>query len=58
MPFFMRTSSGAYLLLQVVHAPKTGIQPQPQNPLAHTAMEHMAQFYCEGWVYSAHTPLP
>jgi CubicO group peptidase (beta-lactamase class C family) len=44
--------------LQVVHSPKTVMQPQAQNPLAHTAMEHMASFYCEGWVYSAAHPSP
>jgi CubicO group peptidase (beta-lactamase class C family) len=44
--------------MQVVHSPKTVIAPPPQNPLAHTAMEHMASFYCEGWVYSAAHPSP
>jgi CubicO group peptidase (beta-lactamase class C family) len=44
--------------LQVVHSPKTVIAPPPQNPLAHTAMEHMASFYGEGWVYSAAHPSP
>jgi hypothetical protein len=42
--------------MRVVHSPKTVIEAQSQNPLAHTAMEHMAQFYCEGWVYSAAQP--
>jgi hypothetical protein len=44
--------------MQVVHSPKTVIEPQPQNPLAHTTLGSMTSFYCEGWVYSAAHPSP
>jgi hypothetical protein len=44
--------------MQVVHAPKTVIEPQAQNPLAHTTLGSMTSFYCEGWVYSAAHPYP
>jgi CubicO group peptidase (beta-lactamase class C family) len=44
--------------MQVVHSPKTVIEPQAQNPLAHTTLESMMSFYCEGWVYSAAHPSP
>jgi CubicO group peptidase (beta-lactamase class C family) len=44
--------------MRVVHSPKTVIEAQSPNPLAHTALGHMAQFYCEGWVYSAAQPSP
>jgi CubicO group peptidase (beta-lactamase class C family) len=42
----------------VVHSPKTAIEPQPQNPLAHTTLGSTQAFYCEGWVYSAAHPYP
>jgi CubicO group peptidase (beta-lactamase class C family) len=44
--------------MQVVHSPKTVIEPQAQNPLAHTTLGSMTSFYCEGWVYSAAHPSP
>ena len=44
--------------MQVVHSPKTVIEPQPQNPLAHTTLENTRAFYCEGWIYSAAHPYP
>jgi CubicO group peptidase (beta-lactamase class C family) len=44
--------------MQVVHSPKTMIEPQAQNPLAHTTLGSTQTFYCEGWVYSAAHPNP
>ena len=44
--------------MQVVHSPKTAIEPQPQNPLANTSLGSTKAFYCEGWVYSAAHPNP
>jgi CubicO group peptidase (beta-lactamase class C family) len=44
--------------MQVIHSPKTVIEPQAQNPLAHTTLGSMTSFYCEGWVYSAAHPSP
>jgi CubicO group peptidase (beta-lactamase class C family) len=44
--------------MQVVHSPKTVIEPQAQNPLAHTTLGSTQTFYCEGWVYSAAHPNP
>ena len=44
--------------MQVVHSPKTAIEPQPQSPLAHTTLGSTQVFYGEGWVYSAVHPHP
>ena len=44
--------------MKVVHSPKTPIEPQPQNPLAHTTLGSTQALYCEGWVYSAAHPYP
>jgi Domain of unknown function (DUF3471) len=44
--------------MQVVHSPKTVIEPQPQSPLVHTILGSTKAFYCEGWVYSAAHPYP
>jgi CubicO group peptidase (beta-lactamase class C family) len=44
--------------MQVVHSPKTVMEPQAQNPLAHTTLGSMTSFYCEGWVHSAAHPYP
>ena len=44
--------------MRVVHSPKTVIESQPQNPLAHTTLGNTPAFYCEGWVYSAAQPSP
>jgi CubicO group peptidase (beta-lactamase class C family) len=44
--------------MQVVHSPKTVIELQPPNPLAHTTLGNTKAFYCEGWVYSAAHPAP
>jgi CubicO group peptidase (beta-lactamase class C family) len=44
--------------MQVVHSPKTVIEPQAHNPLAHTTLGSTPAFYGEGWVYSAAHPYP
>jgi Domain of unknown function (DUF3471)/Beta-lactamase len=44
--------------MRALHSPKTAIEPQPQNPLAHTTLGNMQTFYCEGWLYSAAQPSP
>jgi CubicO group peptidase (beta-lactamase class C family) len=44
--------------MRAVHSPKTAIDPQAQNPLAHTTLGSTTSFYCEGWVYSAAHPYP
>jgi CubicO group peptidase (beta-lactamase class C family) len=44
--------------MRVVHSPETVVEPQAQNPLAHTTLGSTTPFYCEGWVYSAAHPYP
>jgi CubicO group peptidase (beta-lactamase class C family) len=44
--------------MRVVHSPKTVIEIQPPNPLAHATFGNTQALYCEGWVYSAAQPAP
>jgi CubicO group peptidase (beta-lactamase class C family) len=44
--------------MRAVHTPKTPLPLPPSTPSVQSPFGDMAQFYCEGWIYSAAHPYP